>query len=142
MCRVRVIFKSKEERILKDQVYQFDNLKISPIDRPSYVICITDGNRFDLQSFFISDDESFRDVIVDENVRFLYGNLSGRIKRLETSHYRIHSTAMFRCKQALPTELSIRVKNNINEYLQLYDLILGKLDNSTTYVEEELNADD
>ena len=136
MCKIRVIFKAEYNRILKDEVYQFDELEISPVDRPSYITCVPLDDKIYLNSYFINDDEDFNKIVVDTKLNFSYGVLSGRIRQLITTYYRFHDTTMFRCLNALSEGLNIRVKNNISEYLKLYGLILSKLESSVKYVED------
>ena len=136
MCSIRVIFKAEDNRILKDDVFQFDGLEISPVDRPSYVTCVPYEDQIYLNSYFINDGEDFSKVVVDPKLNFSYGVLSGRIRQLITYYYKFHDTTMFRCQYALPEGLNIRVKNNIKEYLKLYGLILSKLESSVKYEED------
>lgn len=137
MCKIRVIFKAEDNRILKDAVYQFDDLEISPVDRPSYITCISLDDKLFLNSYFINEEESFNKILVDSKLFFSYGVLSGRINHIETSYMRFHKTTIFRCTQSLPTNLNIRVSNNIKEYLKLYSYILIELNASVEYKEDE-----
>ena len=140
MCKIRVIFKAEDNRILKDEVYQFDELEISPVDRPSYITCVPLDDQIYLNSYFINDDEHFCKIVVDPKLNFSYGALSGRIRQLITTYYKFHDTTIYRCQNSLPEGLNIRVKNNIREYLKLYGLILSKLESSVKYEEDDTTA--
>lgn len=137
MCKIRVIFKAEDNHILKDEVYQFDELEISPVDRPSYITCVPLDDKIYLNSYFINEEESFNKIEVDTKLCFEYGVKSGRISHLETSYLRFHDTTLFRCTQSLPNNLFIRVANNIKEYLKLYGYILTELNASVEYKEDE-----
>lgn len=137
MCNIRVIFKAEDNRILKDEVCQFDGLEISPVDRPSYVTCVTYEEKIYLNSYFINEDERFIDISVDTKLFLSYGELSGRIRQIVTSYTSFYETTLYRCKQSLPNVLNIRVSNNFNEYLKLYNLILKMLDSSTKFKADE-----
>ena len=137
MCKIRVIFKAEDNRILKDEVYQFDELEISPVDRPSYITCVPLDEKICLNSYFINEEESFNKIVVDTKLSFAYGEKSGRISHLETFYFRFHNTTLFRCTQSLPSNLNIRVANNIKEYLKLYGYILAELNASVEYKEDE-----
>lgn len=142
MCRIRVIFKAENNRILNDEVYQFDELDISPVDRPSYITCVPNGDNVSLYSYFINEEEAFRDVVVDPKLKFSYGVISGRIREMITSNPIIHDTTMFRCIQTLlPESLNVRAANNAKEYLKLYSFVLSKLDASIRYQEEPVDLD-
>ena len=133
MCTIRVIFKNEDDTIIKDEVYQFDSLIISPVDRPSYVTCSIKGEQKTICSYFINDAEQFCDVKVDDKIEFSYGKLSGRINKLITSYLKLFETSIFRIKQSLPDDLNVRVSNNVKEYLRLYGFILDKLEDSLIY---------
>lgn len=135
MCKIRVIFKAEDNRILKDEVYQFDELEISPVDRPSYITCVPHEEKIYLKSYFINEEELFKDVEVDSKLNFSYGLMSGRIRLLVSSYLLFHDTTMFRCIQALPENLNVRAANNVKEYLKLYSLVLQQLESSTHYRE-------
>ncbi len=137
MCRIRAIFKSENNRILKDDIYAFEELSISPVDRPSYITCVSHGNIITMNSYFINEEESFINIVVDPQLQFSYGELSGRINHLETSYSVFHETTLFRCKKALPGYLNTRIDNNVKEYLKLYGFILSELNASVEYKEDE-----
>lgn len=141
MCKIRVIFKTNKDRIVKDEIYQFENLEISPIDRPAYVTCLIEDETVKLYSYFINDAEDFCDFIFDEKLMFTYGKLSGRIEKLITSNSKIYDTTLFRIMQQLPENLSIRVSNNVREYLRLYGFIMDILQSSLTYKKEEFSQE-
>lgn len=136
MCRIRVIFKNEDDSIIKDAVYQFDSLVISPVDRPSYVTCSIKGEQKTICSYFMNDAEQFCIVKVDDKLEFSYGKLSGRINKLITTYLILYDTTIFRSKQSLPEDLNVRVSNNVNEYLRLYGFILEKLEDSLVYKNE------
>lgn len=136
MCKIRIIFKRDNDKIIKDEIYQFDNLEISPIDRPSYITCMIGDGQKSFTASFINDEESFCEIVVDETLQYMYGKLSGRIKELLTTQEKLYDTTLFRCKNLLPSDLTTRVSNNINEYLKLYALILEKLESSLYYEAE------
>jgi hypothetical protein len=125
------------DRIIKDDIYQFENLEISPIDRPSYVTCLIDDEKMTICGYFINDAEEFCDVWVDEKLEFYYGNLSGRIKKLITSNTKLFETTLYRSMQLLPEGLNTRISNNIKEYMKLYGSILDILESSLKYKKEE-----
>lgn len=137
MCKIRVIFKTEDNRILNDEVYQFDELEISPVDRPSYITCVPHDDKIFLNSYFINEEEMFRNVVVDQKLQYSYGVKSGRIKQLISSYMVFHDTTMFRCTQVLPESLNVRAANNAKEYLKLYSFVLAKLDASLHYRTEE-----
>ena len=124
MCKIRIIFKNEKDMIVDDVIYQFDNLEISPIDRPSYLTCRTDESGVVIGAYFTNDAERFSDVVVDDMLKFNYGDLSGRIKYICVSNTMLYDTTIFRCIRSLPDNLSRRVFNNINEYLKLYGHVL------------------
>lgn len=136
MCKIRVIFKAEDNRILNDAVYQFDELEISPIDRPSYITCVPHDDKIYLNSYFINEEEAFKEVMADSKLKFSLGVISGRILEMITSYPIFHDTTMFRCTQALPENLNVRAANNAKEYLKLYSKILMLLESSMHYVEE------
>ncbi len=138
MCKIRVIFKAADSRILNDEVFQFDELVISPVDRPSYITCVSYDDKVCFNCFFINEEETFMDVVVDSKLRFSYGTVSGRIKQLISSYVIFHNTTLYRCNQALPESLNVRAANNAKEYLKLYNLVLSRLDASLHYNDEEL----
>ena len=142
MCRIRVIFKNEDKSIIKDEVYQFDSLVISPVDRPSYVTCSIEGEKKTICSYFINNSEQFCEIKVDAKMEFSYGKLSGRIDKLITSYLQLYDTTRFRCKQSIPDDLSVRASNNLNEYLRLYGFILEKLENSLVYKSETPTQED
>lgn len=133
MCQIRVIFKTEDNRILNDKVYQFDELEISPIDRPSYITCVSRDDNICLDSYFINEEEIYKVVDVDPKLKFSYGLVSGRIKQLITSYMIFHDTTMFRCIQVLPEGLNVRAANNVKQYLKLYSHILSELNASLYY---------
>ena len=141
MCKIRVIFKTDKDRIVKDEIYQFENLEISPIDRPAYVTCLFENETVKMYSYFINEAEDFCDFKLDEKLEFTYGKLSGRIKRLIVSNTKIYDTTLFRIMQQLSDNLSIRVSNNVKEYLRLYGFILDILQSSLTYKKEEFSQE-
>lgn len=124
MCKIRVIFKAEDNRILNDIVYQLDELEISPVDRPSYITCVPHDDKIYLNSYFINEEEKFKDVVVDSGLKFSYGLISGRIREMITSYLIFHDTTMFRCTKALPESLNVRASNNAKEYLKLYSKVL------------------
>ena len=136
MCKIRVIFKNEDDSIIKDEVYQFESLVISPVDRPSYVTCFIEGEKKTICSYFINNSEQFCEIKVDDKIEFSYGKLSGRIDKLITSYLQLYDTTRFRCKQSIPSDLNVRVSNNVNEYLRLYGFILDKLEDSLVYKNE------
>jgi hypothetical protein len=143
MCKIRVIFKAEDNRILKDDVYQFDKLEISPVDRPSYITCVTSDEKIYLNSYFINEEEKFEQVVADSKLRFTYGKQSGRISQVVTTYTRFHDTILFSYKFSLPENLNIRITNNIREYLKLYGCILTILESSTRYTEDDtINVND
>ena len=142
MCRIRVIFKNEDDSIIKDEVYQFDSLVISPVDRPSYVTCSIEGEKKTICSYFINNSEQFGEIKVDDMIEFSYGKLSGRIDKLITSYIQLYDTTRFRCKQSIPDDLNVRVSNNVNEYLRLYSFILEKLEDSLVYKKETNSQED
>jgi hypothetical protein len=137
MCKIRVIFKTEDNRILNDAVYQFDELEISPVDRPSYITCVPHDDKIYLNSYFINEEEVFTKVIVDPKLNYSYGKASGRIRQMITSYPVFHDTTMFRCTHVLPDSLNVRAANNAREYLKLYSKILMLLETSIHYIEEE-----
>lgn len=137
MCKIRVIFKAGDNRILNDEVYQFDELEISPVDRPSYITCVPHDDKIYLNSYFINEEEAFKEVVVDSKITFSYGVVSGRIKQLISSHMIFHDTSLFRCIHALPETLYVRAANNAKEYLKLYSFVMSKLEASLHYSAEE-----
>lgn len=141
MCKIRIIFKTDNDRIVKDEVFPFENLEISPIDRPAYVTCLIEDEKITMYSYFINDVEVFCDFKLDEKLEFKYGELSGRIEKLITSYTKIYNTTSFRIMQLLPGNLSIRVSNNVREYLKLYGYVLDILQSSLTYKKEEYSQE-
>ena len=137
MCKIRIIFKTDNDRIIKDEIFPFENLEISPIDRPAYVTCLLEDEKVTVYSFFINDAEEFCEFKLDEKFEFKYGELSGRIEKLITSYTKIYDTTSFRIMQLLPDNLSIRVSNNVREYLKLYSYVLDILQSSLPYKKEE-----
>lgn len=137
MCKIRIIFKTDNDRIVKDEVFPFENLEISPIDRPAYVTCLIEDEKVKIYSYFINDSEAFSDFILNEKLEFKYGELSGRIEKMITFYTKIYNTTSFRIMQLLPGNLSIRVSNNIREYLKLYGFVLDILQSSLKYKKED-----
>ena len=141
MCKIRIIFKTDNDRIVKDEIFPFEKLEISPIDRPAYVTCLIEDEQITVCSYFINDTEVFYDFKLDEKLEFKYGKLSGRIEKLITSYTKIYDTTSFRIMQLLRGNLSIRVSNNIREYLKLCGFILDILQSSLTYKKEECSQE-
>lgn len=130
MCKIRVIFKRENDIIIKDSIWDFNNLEISPIDRPSYVTCTINNDEKEFCSYFLDKTEKCEELIVDNKLRFSYGIISGKINKLVTTHPKIHETTMFNSIQLLINVLGNRGCNNIKEYLKLYNVLLLKLNES------------
>ncbi len=141
MCKIRVIFKAEDSRILNDNTYQFDELEISPVDRPSYITCVSRDDKIYINSYFINEEEEFKEIVVDSKLKFSYGVISGRIRQLVTSYIQFHETTMFRCTKALPESLNVRAANNVREYLKLYGFILKYLESSIHYDENSVDLE-
>lgn len=137
MCKIRIIFKTDNDRIVKDEVFPFENLEISPIDRPAYVTCLIEDEKVKIYSYFINDSEAFCEFTFNEKLCFKYGELSGRIESLITSYTMIYETTSFSIMQMLPGNPGIRVSNNVREYLKLYNHVLKILESSLKYKNEE-----
>ena len=137
MCKIRIIFKTDNDRIVKDEVFPFENLEISPIDRPAYVTCLIEDEKVKIYSYFINDSETFCEFTFNEKLSFKYGKLSGRIESLITSYTMIYETTSFSIMQMLPGNPGIRVSNNVREYLKLYNHVLKILESSLKYKNED-----
>lgn len=123
MCAIRLMRRTTSSEI-NDQVIDLKGININPIDRPAYVVYVSDGDKYKMEFIFTSDKEGrtkyqINDIIIE------YGVNSGRIYKLMANKKEINQTDSFHIINESKTDLSTeRFKENIKNFITICNQII------------------
>lgn len=122
MCRVRIIKKDKDDKVIKD-VNADIQTSLNPIDRPSFIEIVASGDII-ITLIYVGSDES-KDICSYNEIQLKKGIASGRIYTGKFSSNILTATDIFNLKQiCLGKDATTRQINNVTFGISLLINIL------------------
>lgn len=121
MCKIRIVIE-RDKNIIQDNVMDIETA-LGVVERPTYIEKKSSNGIYEIIFHYSGSTEryipiQYNDILVE------YGNVSGRIKKVETRKDELFQTDIYNLQNAVETTSSLRFSSNFKEGLILAGKIL------------------
>lgn len=121
MCKIRIVIE-RDATIIQDNIMDIETA-LGVVERPTYIEKKSSNGIYEIIFHYSGSTEryipiQYNDILVE------YGNVSGRIKKVETRKDELFQTDIYNLQNVVETTSSLRFSSNFKEGLILAGKIL------------------